>query len=58
MFNSSPSKKNCVMYPQPYCPCCKYGFVEPKDYYKHGLVEWHCTYNKFIQEFNKRNTLR
>lgn len=57
VFNNNPNENNCIMPEQPYCPCCKYGFVEPKEYYTYGLVEWHCNYDKFLQEEKVKNNL-
>lgn len=40
-MNKQEIKNNCIMPEMPYCPCCKYGYVEHFEGNDTDTV-WHC----------------
>jgi hypothetical protein len=52
-MNKQEIKNNCIMPEMPYCPCCKYGYVE---YYEDNDTDtvWHCLKGLLRVETGKR----
>lgn len=46
MKNTNPNEKNCIMPEMPYCPACKYGYIE-QDLDDDTCTTWHCLYLLF-----------
>ena len=40
-MNKQEIKNNCIMPEMPYCPCCKYGYIEHFEGNDTDTV-WHC----------------
>lgn len=41
------NKENCIMPECPYCPACKYGFIEYPDEEDPTRTIWHCLLDIF-----------
>lgn len=51
-MNKQEIKNNCIMPEMPYCPACKYGYVEHFEGNDTDTV-WHCLKGRAKQEIEK-----